>query len=447
MKLFSTLATAATTLAYFTSVADAATFNKDGKNLVLYWGQNSGGSQQTLGEYCDQSPGSIYVISFLNNFGGSQDPEMTLANCNGGLCTDIGKDIKKCQQAGKKVMLSLGGSIGEYGLANEKEGEKLADQLWNIYGGGNSSAERPFDDAVVDGFDLDIEKHGQNQNAYIALAKRLKQHSNDLFLSAAPQCVYPDQNVGKILESGELDFALVQFYNNPCAVDQSFNFDKWESFAKKNNLKVYLGLPGSKSAAGSGYVEPAEVSKAVDKVRAHSEFAGIMLWDASQAFTNMVDDDVSTKAKRAGGKITYAKAMQDILDKPVPSAVPTPVDPTASTLRHKHTKAPGTTDGGKQTIPADNVSGSCSGKKGAELANCINSNSGNGPINTGNGAGSSYNSTCAAGQVICNGSQFSKCSGGKWANFRCTEGTECKAKASGDDVVVGCSYIGDVCPR
>jgi chitinase len=68
-------------------------------------------------------------------------------------------DIKTCQSRGKTVLMSLGGAVGNYGFANNADAEAFADTLWNIYGAGSSNT-RPFGDAVLDGFDLDIEGGG-----------------------------------------------------------------------------------------------------------------------------------------------------------------------------------------------------------------------------------------------------------------------------------------------
>lgn len=55
--------------------------------------------------------------------------------------------------------MSLGGADGIYGFSNDANGEAFADTLWNLFGAGSNST-RPFGDAVVDGFDLDIEGGG-----------------------------------------------------------------------------------------------------------------------------------------------------------------------------------------------------------------------------------------------------------------------------------------------
>ncbi|ANB14961.1 Cts1p [Sugiyamaella lignohabitans] len=291
-----------------------AAFDINSKNnLVMYWGQSSAGSEQSLGDYCAQTAGDIYVLSFLYEFG-SGTPSLNIDSCSETFpgstllhCPNIGADIKSCQQAGKKVLLSLGGAVGQYGFSSDSEAQTFAGTLWDLFGGGSSDT-RPFDDAVVDGFDLDIEN--DSSTGYVALVNQLRQYfsgaSKDYYISTAPQCPYPDANVGDVLANADIDFAFIQFYNNYCSIGPNFNFDTWQNFASNTspnkNIKLFLGLPGSTSAAGSGYEQPDAVASAVASISTDSNFAGIMLWDASQGFTNQVNG------------VSYAQAMQNILD-------------------------------------------------------------------------------------------------------------------------------------
>jgi chitinase len=71
-------------------------------------------------------------------------------------CLQVGKDIETCQQRGKRVLLSLGGADGSYGLSNEGQAHVLAAQVWNLFLGG-WSATRPFGSVKLDGIDLDLE--------------------------------------------------------------------------------------------------------------------------------------------------------------------------------------------------------------------------------------------------------------------------------------------------
>ena len=55
-----------------------------------------------------------------------------------------------------KVMLSLGGAIGNYSIGSREDAKMVADYLWNNFLGGKLSA-RPLGDAVLDGIDFNIE--------------------------------------------------------------------------------------------------------------------------------------------------------------------------------------------------------------------------------------------------------------------------------------------------
>lgn len=79
----------------------------------------------------------------------------------------MAEDIPICQAAGKKVFLSLGGDSGSVQkIESEKSAVEFADFLWDSFGPNKKLAllgsPRPFGDAVVDGFDFDIEVGGGN---------------------------------------------------------------------------------------------------------------------------------------------------------------------------------------------------------------------------------------------------------------------------------------------
>lgn len=67
-------------------------------------------------------------------------------------CTKIEQDIKLCQDNGKKVTISLGGSIGDGTLGTSERALKLANNVWNLFlGGKKASFEdlRPFGRLVL----------------------------------------------------------------------------------------------------------------------------------------------------------------------------------------------------------------------------------------------------------------------------------------------------------
>lgn len=289
-------------------------FNIDSKsNIAVYWGQASAGSQSSLATYCQSSDVDIVMLSFLYEFPTTMGLNFASActtTFSSGLlhCPQIGEDIKTCQSLGKKILLSAGGASGAYGFTSDSEAESFALTLWNTFGGG-SADERPFDDAIVDGFDFDIENN--NQVGYTSLVKKLREYflegSKPYYISAAPQCVYPDASVGDLLAHGHVDFAFIQFYNNYCNVGEHFNWDTWLKFAQNispnKNIKLFLGLPGSSTAASTGYIPDLDVVKStVDSIVGSDHFGGIAIWDASQCFDNEVE-----------GK-PYVVQMKSILD-------------------------------------------------------------------------------------------------------------------------------------
>lgn len=271
-------------------------------NIAVYWGQNSAGTQESLATYCESSDADIFLLSFLNQF-----PTLGLNFANAcsdtfsdGLlhCTQIAEDIETCQSLGKKVLLSLGGASGSYLFSDDSQAETFAQTLWDTFGEGTGASERPFDSAVVDGFDFDIENN--NEVGYSALATKLRtlfaEGTKQYYLSAAPQCPYPDASVGDLLENADIDFAFIQFYNNYCSVCGQFNWDTWLTYAQtvspNKNIKLFLGLPGSASAAGSGYISDTSLLEStIADIASSSSFGGIALWDASQAFSNELNGE------------------------------------------------------------------------------------------------------------------------------------------------------------
>lgn len=300
------------------SVVSAIT---DHTNVALYWGQNSQGSQSDLATYCQSEDADIYILSFLYEFGGDTSPNVNFASActssySDGLlhCSQIAEDIQTCQSLGKTILLSLGGATGNYGFTDDSNAEEFAGTLWNMFGGGSDdSVERPFDDAIVDGFDFDIEN--ADSTGYAALANKLREYftedtSKTYYLSASPQCPYPDASVGDLLENAEIDFAFIQFYNNYCStVGSSFNWDTWNTYAEdtspNSDIKLFVGLPAGSGAAGSGYATIDEIQSTFEEYILNNEdthFGGFALWDASWSSSNTVNDD------------TFGNNLQSILN-------------------------------------------------------------------------------------------------------------------------------------
>ncbi|KAI0324745.1 glycoside hydrolase [Cubamyces sp. BRFM 1775] len=287
----------------------------------------------------------IDLANICSKDDGNVFPGTQLANCS-----FMAEDIKQCQAAGKVVTLSLGGATGEIGFSSDSQAETFADQIWDQFLGGESDI-RPFGDAILDGVDLDIESgtpahyaafvhrirsnagltnftaasyalnvtaqanatlahhgnamlHGQDANnsttahghtngtnttAVIDVMNRKKYY----YITAAPQCPYPDAYIGAALNEAPFDAVYVQFYNNDCGLNHpgAYNFDTWDKWAKtksaNSDVKVYIGAPGSQDSAGQGYVAVEKLADYVsDAQEKYSSFGGVMIWDASTAHTN-----------------------------------------------------------------------------------------------------------------------------------------------------------------
>ncbi|KAG9100537.1 Chitinase 1 [Ceratobasidium sp. 370] len=180
---------------------------------------------------------------------------------------------------------------------SDAQGVAFADTIWNLFLGGSSST-RPFGDAVLDGVDLDIE--AGTGTGYVAFVNQLRSHfagaSKKYYVTAAPQCVYPDAALGSVINNANFDAIYVQFYNNPCGLQTygnaaQWNYGNWDYWAKNispnKNVKIYIGAPAAPKAAGSGYQDIATLQKIALETRSNfPSFGGVMFWDVSQAYNN-----------------------------------------------------------------------------------------------------------------------------------------------------------------
>ncbi|WRX11031.1 Glycoside hydrolase family 18 [Theobroma cacao] len=197
-------------------------------------------------------------------------------------------------------MLSIGGGASDYSLSSADDARSVAVYLWNNFLGGNSNS-RPLGSAVLDGIDFDIER---GEPHYAALARRLTELSQvgkKVYLTAAPQCPFPDQWLNGALQTGLFDYVWVQFYNNPPCQFSSSNpgafkdsWNKWTSSIKAD--KFFVGLPASHAAASSGYVPSNDLrTQLLPFVKASAKYGGVMLWDRY----NDIQSGYSSKIKDA----------------------------------------------------------------------------------------------------------------------------------------------------
>lgn len=296
------------------------------------------------------------VINFANQGNNCEPfPGTNLLNC-----PDIGADITTCQtKYNKTILLSVGGATyTEGGFTSPDQAKSMAIKMWETFGPPptgaadtspntasstataplstataplstataplssstaspstnatytnstspakrQSTALRPFGTASIDGFDLDFESTTTNMVTFAQTLRSLMdaQTQKPYYLTAAPQCVYPDAADNEMLNGTvAFDAIFVQFYNNYCGIQSyvadaaeqnNFNFAVWDNWAKtvsKNpDVKVLLGVPAGQTAAGSGYLSVDKLAAVIDYCKTFDSFGGIMAWDLSQAYAN-----------------------------------------------------------------------------------------------------------------------------------------------------------------
>ncbi|KAL8922801.1 MAG: hypothetical protein Q9208_004926 [Pyrenodesmia sp. 3 TL-2023] len=337
-------AAAATALTVTATTQNTAFDAMANTNMAVYWGQ--GPSQPRLAHFCEDSNIDIIPIGFLNIFPdqvnggypgtnfGNQCGSETYENGDGSWspllsnCPFIGPDIKTCQAMGKKILLSLGGAIPtNQSIDNDDTAKSFARFLWHAFGPEHATyaGPRPFGDAVVDGFDFDIESDISDNDAttqyrgygtmidvlraYFAMDAR-----KEYYISGSPQCVIPDAHLAHPIETSWFDFLLIQFYNTPqCSARAHFDasygqqgdtpsaisFDSWVTFvrnqAMNKDVKLYIGLPAAPLTQLTYdtymYIAPHDVADLIDvfQCRYPKEFGGIMVWEATYSEQNQIE--------------------------------------------------------------------------------------------------------------------------------------------------------------
>jgi chitinase len=300
-----------------------------GGDVAVYWGQNSVAASENndLSTYCSDAGIDIVIMAFLDEWGqtgtipaGTIGLDCTISTTGEASdCDDLATQITTCQDNGVTVILSLGGSVGAYSLESEEQAEEIGQYLWDAYGGvtdANSSVTRPFGDAFVNGFDLDIEASSGNEY-YEYMISTLRTNfetdsDNTYYITGAPQCVIPEPNMGEIITAAQFDYLWVQFYNNQdCSYPNTLNYDDWVTYISgtpSEDAKIFMGVPASTLASTgttSGeayYMTPAELATEVADFDTSSNWGGIMMWDAAFSDANVIDD------------CTYAEQAASILE-------------------------------------------------------------------------------------------------------------------------------------
>ncbi|OAP64134.1 hypothetical protein AYL99_00106 [Fonsecaea erecta] len=353
-----------------------STFNPQAPDLnVVYYSQTDLTPIISLTQVCNDPDVDVVILAFVTHLisnGGY--PAMNMAsNCWApnaaqqaagatGLLDCVGdgfaSKIATCQRQGKKVLLSLGGSVGDLTMPSTNEAVEVANILWSLFlGGTNASLTplRPYGNVVLDGIDIDNEL--PSASTYIpTLVSTLRQlmgsdSSKAYYLSAAPQCPRPDASVPVPSLVNNIDFFSVQFYNNPpCQLSsgqafldslrawssdlQGLSYAPRSTRMKKRSLRTRQEAPADNTfhninngitaprlligtpafpGAGSGYVDVATYKSILAQVKSMGlpNLAGAMFWDG--AYQEVSAQAVPDGNNGGSQNVTFGQVVKEVL--------------------------------------------------------------------------------------------------------------------------------------
>lgn len=233
-------------------------------------------------------------------------------------CARMAPVITQCQQIGKPILLSLGGSTSTSNFSSAAQATEFASTLWALFGEdlANTTTRpiRPFGTSVVlDGFDIDNENDIGAYYGVFASALRAKyasssNSSKSYYISGTAQCPIPDP--GLPLDAMlQFDWIWPRFYNARACNLNSTGFlgslSAWSQQLLINGTtigpRLFPGVAVS-NLTSSGSVPGASLSTYISRINLTNitNFGGLMLWDGS--FALAVDDagiDFLTYAKRS----------------------------------------------------------------------------------------------------------------------------------------------------
>jgi len=153
---------------------------------------------------------------------------------------------------------------------------------------------------VLDGIDFDIESGGSEHWDELARALNGLSSQRKVYLSAAPQCIIPDQHLDSAIQTGLFDYVWVQFYNNPsCSGNANNLISSWNQWITVPATQVFMGLPAAEEAAPSGGFVPSDVliSQVLPQIKQSSKYGGVMLWnrfyDLQKGYSNSIIGSVN----------------------------------------------------------------------------------------------------------------------------------------------------------
>ena len=264
---------------------------------------------------------SYYDMICVAFTGNTATPGEVTFELDGDLCRALGgytkaefiQDIKDLKEKGQHVIISVGGAEGRIEINSEKAADLFTKGLIRI-----------IEEYGFEGVDIDLEGSAVSGVNYIASALRtVHDHfGEDFIITMAPETYYiqADRLSSNDITTSYLRLALEikdilticypQFYNtggmngyggsivNPGNADFLTSLSTLIIEAGLRPDQVALGVPSTSQAAGSGYVAPSVVKKAIDALayktssgsftapKAYPSIRGVMTWSINWDATN-----------------------------------------------------------------------------------------------------------------------------------------------------------------
>lgn len=234
-----------------------------------YWQNfNNGATVQKLKDVQDEY--DIIAVAFAEATGTPGQVGFTLDPAVGYSSKDEFKaDIKAKHDAGKSVILSVGGERGAVSVNDSASATNFANSITAL-----------MDEYGFDGVDIDLE-NGLNATYMTEALKAIHAKASDVVVTMAPQTIDMQSTSNEYFKTALAikDFLTVvnmQYYNSGSmlgcdgkaysqgSVDFLTALACIQLEGGLDPSQVGIGVPASPSAASSGYVEPSVVNAALD---------------------------------------------------------------------------------------------------------------------------------------------------------------------------------------